>query len=338
MPDTLAVETVPCAVCGSSRRQNARVRVPRDDYAREVGLPDSRSHWVVCEDCGLVYQSPRPGAEVVDDLYEGGSYHETRGGVPDHYVQYSLRRSVAALDWALSLPELGDRRGRALDVGCGIGGALVTLRERGFEVVGVEPDAKLAAFGRMHFDLEVHTGYFDVDTLRAGSTFDFAYSCHVWEHLADPMETTRAVHQVLVDNGGYFLIVVPTFRRARTLAWSCFTAPHTYMWSDVSLGNILRLSGFDVLHHRYASAADSELWLLARATSERRDAPVRKEAVSVVQRELAFVPLQAPLGLPKRAVTHLRTLAADPYDFVQRLVRWARTQAARVRRASVRRR
>lgn len=334
MPDKVALEVVACAICGSSRQSDARVRAPRDDHAKDLGLLDSRSHWVVCDDCGLVYQSPRPDEAGVAELYEGGSYHEGRGGVPDHYVQYSLRRSHAAFAWAFSLPELRTRRGSAIDVGCGIGGALVGLRDRGFEVHGVEPDPMLSEFGRSELGLDIRTGYFGDDTFPAGTAFDFAYSCHVWEHLADPLETTVAVHSVLAEREGYFLIVVPTFRKARTLAWACFTAPHTYMWTDVSLGNLLQRAGFEVIDHRYASAADSELWILARAVRTPPAAEVRREEPRGIQRELALVPLRAPLGLPGRFRTHVSTLASDPWDFASRARRWVLAQVTRAKRAA----
>ena len=330
---TAVVEPVLCAVCGSDRTERARVRVPRDDYALELGLPDGRSSWVVCQGCGLVYQSPRPGEAVVHDLYEGGEYHERRGGVPEHYLDYSLRRSRPAFEWAFSQPWLKDKRGRALDIGCGVGGALVNLKERGWDAMGVEPDPNLATMGRERFGADITVGVFDKSTFPVGTAFDFAYSCHVWEHLADPIATTTAAHSVLAPAEGILLIVVPTFRRARTLAWACFTAPHTYMFTDVSLGNVLRMSGFEPLAHTYAAGADSELWMLAIARPEKRVPSPEREAAARVQRELAMVPLMAPLGLPTRAATHVRTLASDPRDFALRLTRWTRNQAARARRA-----
>jgi SAM-dependent methyltransferase len=289
---------------------------------------------VVCETCALVYQSPRPDADAVDELYTGGKYHEGRGGVPEHYIAYSLRRSKEALAWGLSQPGLQGRTGRALDIGCGVGGALVELRSRGWDVAGVEPDPELAATGRERFELDIVDGFFDDENV-PGGPFDLAYSCHVWEHLADPLATTRAAHRVLSSTRGYLLIVVPTFRRARTLAWACFTAPHTYMFTDVSLGNVLDTCGFDVVAHRYAAGADSELWLLARARpSLENRLSFHPERVATVQRELALVPLRAPLGAPGRVAKHVKTLAADPRDFTHRLARWAKAQVARARRAS----
>jgi hypothetical protein len=145
-----------------------------------------------------------------------------------------------------------------------------------------------------------------------------------------------AAHELLAETRGHLLIVVPTFRRARTLAWSCFTAPHTYMFTEVSLGNLLEATGFDVVLHRYAAGADTELWLLARA----RSAPAasdrvtrRRESPDAVQRELATVPLRAPLGLLGRLGDHVRTLRADPAEFTARLRRWSRTRLDRVQSA-----
>lgn len=328
-------DQVACAVCGSTQAHTARVRVPVDDHAAVLDLPHGRSTWVVCDRCALVYQSPRPSAEAVARLYDGGDYHTTRGGMPEHYVQYSLRRSVEALDWALArIPGPG----RALDIGCGIGGALVKLRDHGWDVIGVEPDGDMATVARERFDLDVVTGMFEADTL-PDEQVDLAYSCHVWEHLADPVATSSAAHRLLAPRGGHLMIVVPTFRKATTLAWSCFTAPHTYMFTEVSLGNVLDEAGFDVVDHCFHGAADSELWLLAKArptVGPSRPGP-ELESATHVQRELALVPLRLPLGVIGRLRHHLRTLTSDPGEFVARLKRWTNRRFDRLVR-TVRRR
>jgi len=320
-------ERVDCAVCGSEIVSPARVRPPRDDLASALDLPRGRSRWVVCDGCGLVFQSPRPGPEAVRRLYTGGDYHTTRGGIPEHYVQYSLRRSVAALDWARE--RIGSP-GRALDIGCGIGGALVKLRDEGWEVAGIEPDDVMAEVARNRFGIDVRTGVLD-EHFVSDEDYDLAYSCHVWEHLADPVATSRAAHSLLAARQGHLMIVVPTFRQVTTLAWSCFTAPHTYMFTEVSLANVLDEAGFDVVDHRFQGGADSELWLLARARPAGAPSrgPVAEDA-EVVQRELARVPLRAPLGVPRRVATHVRTLAGDPADFARRARRGVRRRAERL--------
>jgi hypothetical protein len=184
--------------------------------------------------------------------------------------------------------------------------------------------------------LTARTGLFDTDSF-PGEQLDLAYSCHVWEHLADPVATARAAYDLLADRGGHLVIVVPTFRQAKTLAWACFTAPHTYMFTEVSLGNVLDQAGFDAVGHRFHAGADSELWLVARA----RPRPVAAtttdpvhEGLASVQRELGRVVLRAPLGVPARAAAHARTLASDPADFARRGWRWARRRGERLGQAA----
>ncbi|MEL7210406.1 MAG: class I SAM-dependent methyltransferase [Actinomycetota bacterium] len=189
-------------------------------------------------------------------------------------------------------------------------------------VVGVEPDDAMADVARERFGLDARTGFFTDDSVEEAS-FDLAYSCHVWEHLADPLATSEAARRALAT-GGHLMIVVPTFRRPRTKASACFTAPHTYMFTEVSLGNLLRQAGFEILEHRFHGGADSELWLLARAV-ESTDAGatvVDGEDVDHVQRELRLAPLGAPLGVPGRLRTHVETLRRDPRDFAGRTGRW----------------
>ncbi|MEP6624944.1 MAG: class I SAM-dependent methyltransferase [Acidimicrobiia bacterium] len=333
-PVGATLEAVPCALCGSRDADPARVRAPREEHASAMGLPGGRSQWVVCRSCGLVFQSPRPRSETLAALYDG-AYHEIRGGVPEHYLQYSLRRSRGAIAWGLAQMEANGTSGagRALDIGCGIGGALVLLRDRGWSVTGIEADRELTDVGRTRFGLDIHNELFDDTSFGPTESFDFAYNCHVWEHLPDPVATTAAAASVLRPDQGYLLIVVPTFRRARTNAWACFTAPHTYMFTDVSLRRLLEGAGLAPVAFRYAAGADSELWMLARAQPSVGTPGSDRDDPDRVQRELARVPLRAPLGLPGRLATHAGTLLADPGDFARRAGRGIAARARRARAA-----
>jgi SAM-dependent methyltransferase len=247
-------------------------------------------------------------------------------------VAYSLRRSRPAIEWGLTqLAGIGVGEKRALDIGSGIGGASLYLKEHGWDTVGVEPDPNLAQVGRDRFGLDIRTGTLSDESSAELGTFTLAFSSHVWEHLPDPVATSSAVARCLRP-GGHFLLVVPTFRRSRTLSWHAFKTPHTFMYTEVSLGNVLRAAGFEIEAHVFSFGADSELWVLARVPGH--DAPrpaVERESAARVQRELATVPLRLPLGLPRRATTHLRTLRKDPRDFARRVRRWVSVRLGRRR-------
>lgn len=72
---------------------------------------------------------------------------------------------------------------RVLDVGCGTGKAGRLLAARGCEVLGVEPDARMAAVARAH-GLEVEVARFE-EWDAAGRRFDLAVCGQAW-HWVDP--------------------------------------------------------------------------------------------------------------------------------------------------------
>jgi SAM-dependent methyltransferase len=145
-----------------------------------------------CGGCGLVWLDPQPVPEDIGKLY---AQYYTHGQEPSAVsslpANASLRdkvlRSVLAAhlgyplvpssrawerigkigrlvallrDWAggavMNLPAAA--RGRLLDIGCGGGGFLAAMRDRGWQVQGVEPDPEAARLARERYGLEVFTG------------------------------------------------------------------------------------------------------------------------------------------------------------------------------------
>ncbi|BDH56183.1 bifunctional 2-polyprenyl-6-hydroxyphenol methylase/3-demethylubiquinol 3-O-methyltransferase UbiG [Tsukamurella sp. PLM1] len=83
------------------------------------------------------------------------------------------------------LAQILDRRRTpsVLDVGCGTGIAARQLREAGADVMGVEPDARMAQFARAH-GVTVEEGTFE-SWDAAGRTFDVITAAQSW-HWVDP--------------------------------------------------------------------------------------------------------------------------------------------------------
>lgn len=145
-----------------------------------------------CARCGLIYISPRPSAEELASYY------------PDDYGPYALldkppaqaRSRRAHMDWRIDLIEHDvPKRGRALDVGCATGDLLHGLRERGWEVSGVEPGAAAAAHARDRRGLDVRRGALQ-DARFPDAHFDAIIFWHALEHVPDPRETLREAARV----------------------------------------------------------------------------------------------------------------------------------------------
>jgi SAM-dependent methyltransferase len=91
----------------------------------------------------------------------------------------------------------GDPR-RVLDVGCGTGIASRLVAARGCQVLGVEPDERMAAVARS-CSLEVETARFE-DWEPMGRSFDLLLSGQAW-HWVDPRVGAAKAAEVVVAGG-----------------------------------------------------------------------------------------------------------------------------------------
>jgi len=153
------------------------------------------------------------------------------------------------------------RPGRALEIGCGDGEALLELRQRGWSVLGIEPSHEKANNARGH-GLDVRTELFEEVELEAGA-FDLILHFHVLEHMADPQSALRRMRGLLSDHGR-MLMETPTLYRPRTKPLEdFFRKAHFYVFTPATLEPMLALAGFRVLardpdyaHLRWVCCAD----------------------------------------------------------------------------------
>ncbi|WP_375487160.1 class I SAM-dependent methyltransferase [uncultured Jatrophihabitans sp.] len=132
-----------------------------------------------------------------------------------------------------------------LDVGCGTGKAAVMLAERGMRVLGVEPDAGMAAVAREH-GVDVEVGAFETWD-DAGRTFDLLTSAQAW-HWVDPRAGARKAAGLVRPSGTVALF-----------------------WNVHSLAPELR-GRFDAVYERHAPALAGRTNGLASRGSSSADA------------------------------------------------------------------
>lgn len=113
---------------------------------------------------------------------EAALYDRARPSYPSELVDRLLERGPA----------------RVLDIGCGTGIAARLLRERGCEVLGVEPDPRMADFARAT-GLEVEQARVEQWQAR-GRRFELAISAQAW-HWVDPDAGAHHVAAALVPDG-----------------------------------------------------------------------------------------------------------------------------------------
>lgn len=100
----------------------------------------------------------------------------------------------------------GPPRGILLDVGCGDGTYLRTMRDLGWKVRGLEPDARAASVARAQ-GLDVIEGTVE-SSLRDRNAYDVITMSHAIEHVADPARALVVVRDALRP-GGTLLLIAP---------------------------------------------------------------------------------------------------------------------------------
>jgi SAM-dependent methyltransferase len=168
---------------------------------------------VECGGCGLRMTAPQPDAQAIGRYYESEAYlpmtNTGRGAVATTYR--AVRRLTVRLRLRLVTRHAPRSRGRLLDVGCGTGEFLAHARDRGWNVVGVEPSPRAAADAERHglavrrvaSLAEVADGRFDAITL-----------WHALEHMHDPGCQLAEVRRLLTP-GGCVVVAVPNRQRRR---------------------------------------------------------------------------------------------------------------------------
>lgn len=177
---------VDCPLCSGS--------AARDLLAKEFPYQGWLSR---CDGCGLVRLAAERPVEHdywADDSVALDIYSNER-------VRAEMRRRYER--YLPVIARLCGGTGALLDVGCGIGNFLLTAREAGWQVAGVEVSEKAAAVARSR-GLDVETDRLE-ESRRPAGKFDAVTLWDVLPHFDDPVDAMRVVHQKLRPGGVVFL-------------------------------------------------------------------------------------------------------------------------------------
>lgn len=255
---------------------------------------DEATDIVACRTCGLVFRSPRPTDEAVARAYSGDRYGQPR--------LESLFTAQLALDRpkARRLSRWLRPGARVVEVGSFVGGFLEAGRERGWEMLGVDPGEEVTAFCRERGFRVLQSTLPEV-RLRAGSV-DAVAIWNTFDQLPDPAPTLDAACRLLrpggllalrVPNGACFRWSAAGSRRLpapldgwlrAAMAWNNLLAfPYLHGYSVPTLDRLMLRRGLR------RTAVDGDTLARLADAQTRRWAAVEERALKLLWRAAARV-------------------------------------------------
>ena len=218
------MKTATCPLCGSDKYH---ILFKAKD--NRFGSPGEFTI-VECNECGLRFTTPRPTEEELVLYY------------PDHYAPYQgrdvtklkshsrwqrikedikksplgpllIRLLYGHSRWMPNLPQ----GVKVLDFGCSTGTFLNSLKDRGWNLHGVDMSGKAVNYAKEVLGLNVIRGTLEEIDFPSNH-FDVVFAWHVLEHLLNPLRTLKEINRILKPNG-YFIFAVPN---AASWEWRVF--------------------------------------------------------------------------------------------------------------------
>ncbi|MFA5337780.1 MAG: class I SAM-dependent methyltransferase [Candidatus Omnitrophota bacterium] len=210
-----------------------------------------------CQDCGLLFLSPRPHKEDSEKLYNANYYTVNRSSplfLRGFIYQTKLKNDIRKAAFLINRYHCNS----VLEIGCGNVLKLVGLRKvfgnRELRLIGVDIQfSKETQELARSYNIELYQG--DADFVENNfnlSQIHLVLMSQVLEHLENPVRFLKIIEQLMAPSAK-LLIETPSpsgidFLLFRRRFWGGFHIPrHFYIFSQLSLVNLLKKNNFIIL-------------------------------------------------------------------------------------------
>jgi SAM-dependent methyltransferase len=255
---------------------------------------------VKCEQCGFVYQNPRPTQSEMGQYYPTDyEPYYTEGNanwISRIIYQYGINKRARIINSIKGRKSAG----RLLDIGCSTGTFLNTLkRYKSWEVWGVELSEYAAKIAQEQYKLNVFQGNLE-QAIYPTNFFDIVTMWDVLEHLPDPSATLTEISRITKPRGK-IVLRVPNYdsfdAKLFGPSWAGIDLPrHYYVFSKQNLTQLLSKRGFMVnsvkcniaIYHAFVLSF--RFWLKSRSIKT----SLRRKIISILDHPVSML-LAAPI-------------------------------------------
>ena len=193
-----------------------------------------RRYFIVsCNNCEHVYLDLEPLSDHVATIYSDYYFKGYKDGYPDYLNQKSLL--IKRGQYYSNIIGKFIKPGSMLDVGCSSGYIIKGFKESGWDVKGVEPNIKMAKYGKDKYDFDISITAFE--QYQDQSTFNLITMIQVIAHFYDVRKCLKNASRHLESNG---LLLIETWNRnsltAKIMgkAWHVYCPPSVMNWFNPS--------------------------------------------------------------------------------------------------------
>ncbi len=245
-------DVVHCPVCGNNSAPTSSLSGVDYLVSKEV------FQVCACKLCGHMYTNPRPKELIISKYYESNDYisHQDTSKNLREYIYLQIKKLMLMRKKRL-IRAFVKPGGTFLDIGCGTGAFLSTLKKEGYITSGIEPDVQ----ARHLASDKGNRVYESLATIEeTNQTFNGISLWHVFEHMHDIQANMQKFHKLL-SNQGFLFIAVPirdSFDASfYTSYWAAYDLPrHVHHFSRNVLVDLAVNNGFMQLG-RYSLPFDS---------------------------------------------------------------------------------
>ena len=233
-----------CILCSADYELNTKTSY--------LDLPTFR-----CKKCNLIVTGDNE-SEIIKktaDVYkkkhwgEGNLWdaeNEIKSNYTDEESQGKKRTWISQYKYCE--PFMKDKK-TILEIGSGQGQASWWFEEKGFQITGIEPDAKNVEL----INQKLKNGRCILSSgedFKSKEKFDIIWMSHVLEHLIKPDFFLSRIKDNMEDDGLFF-IEVPNCENSSMLQTSIDLVPHTFHFSKIALERLAKKNAYEIIKCDY---------------------------------------------------------------------------------------
>jgi 2-polyprenyl-3-methyl-5-hydroxy-6-metoxy-1,4-benzoquinol methylase len=236
-----------CPVCGAQNLQEVLL-------VKDYTVSNEKFPIVECSNCTLRFTQNVPDAASISPYYKSENYishTNTSKGLVNSLYQ-AVRKRTLKHKRKLVEKITGKTKGHSLDVGSGTGAFANEMKQAGWQVTGLEPDADARAVAKQLYSL----GLNEMDQFQQlpANSFDAITLWHVMEHVHDLHPYVEQLKNLLAQDGKLF-IAVPNYTSKDAAIykeyWAAYDVPrHLYHFSPKSVQVLMEKHGLKLLQHK----------------------------------------------------------------------------------------